>query len=76
MDKIEKFLLKLNKKEREVFQKIFNDLIIFNLKNYDIKALKGLPGLFRLRKGKIRIIFFKDQSKGYIVDVNYRGNIY
>jgi len=76
MDKINKFLWKLNKKERTVMLRIFEDILRLNLDNYDIKPLKGLNGAYRLRKGNIRIVFVKNEGQGIIVDIDYRKDIY
>jgi len=76
MNKITKFLLKLNKNERLLILKILEDILNLNLQNYDIKALKGYNSFFRLRKGNIRIIFEKQNKKGITIDIDYRKNIY
>ena len=76
MDRIEKFLLKLEKKRRAVFLIIFRDIIKLNLEKYDIKPLHGFHGIFRLRKGKIRIIFAKQNNRGYVIDIDFRKDIY
>lgn len=76
MDRIQKLLLKLNKKERSIFLKIFEDIFLLKLKDYDIKAIKGYKGFFRLRKGKTRIIFAKQSNKGIIADVGFRKDVY
>jgi mRNA-degrading endonuclease RelE of RelBE toxin-antitoxin system len=76
MDKIRKFLIKLNKNQRQVFSKIFRDITTLNLAKYDVKALSGLEGVFRLRKGNIRIVFAKNKKVGVILDVAFRKDIY
>lgn len=76
MDKIKKFLLKLTKKERAFFKRIFKDLLELNLKNYDVKRIKGHQRFFRLRKGNIRIIFAKERQTGIIIDIDYRKDAY
>lgn len=76
MDKIQKFLLKLTKKERTLIRKILGDILILNLQNYDIKPLKGCKGFFRLRKGDVRIVFAKEKTMGIIIDIDYRKDIY
>lgn len=76
MDKIKKFLLKLTQKERLLIKAIFEDILVLNLQDYDIKPLKGYKGLYRLRKGDIRIVFAKEKNMGFIVDVDYRKDIY
>jgi len=76
MDKINKFLSKLSKKERGIFSEIFLDIYNLNIQSYDIKALKGLKGFYRLRKGKIRIVFEKKDNKGILFDMDFRKDIY
>ncbi len=76
MDKIHKFLLKLSKKERKIFFTIFLDIENLNLEKYDIKALKVYKNLFRLKKGKIRIIYTIINQKGRVLDIDYRKDIY
>jgi len=76
MDRIAKFLKKLSKKERTIFLKIFKDIQVLNVDKYDIKQLKGLKGVFRLRKGNIRVIFTKQKGKGIILKISFRKNAY
>lgn len=76
MDRIKKFLQKLTKKERQVMKKIMADIFVLNLESYDIKAPKGYKGVYRLRKGKIRVIFFKKNNKSEVIDLDYRKSIY
>jgi mRNA-degrading endonuclease RelE of RelBE toxin-antitoxin system len=76
MDKIHKFLLKLSKKERKIFLSIFIDIEALKLEKYDIKALKVYKNLFRLKKGKIRIIYTIINQKGRVLDIDYRKDIY
>ena len=46
--------------------------------NLDIKALVGVKGFYRLRTGKVRVIFEVDQQKReiWIRKVDYRSRIY
>lgn len=76
MDKIQKFLLKLRPQERAMLLKIFTDIRSMHVGSHDVKALKGYKGLFRLRKGKIRIIFSQGDKHGIIVDIAYRKDSY
>lgn len=76
MDKIQKFLLKLDKKQRQILIKIFVDILALDIKNYDVKALAGMKGVFRLRKGNVRIVFTKNNKQGFILDVALRKDIY
>lgn len=76
MDKIEKFLLRLNKQERLLIVQILHDIHTLKTARYDVKALKGYHGVFRLRKGKIRIIFVQKKSIGIILNIAYRKDAY
>lgn len=76
MDKIQKFLLKLSKKERAVLTKVFLDIRSMQIATYDVKPLEGHKGIFRLRKGKMRIIFAKTAAHGVAIDIAYRKDIY
>lgn len=76
MDKIKKFLLKLTKKEKELFKAIMADIRVLNLKSYDVKPLKGYKEFYRLRKGNVRIVFMKKDNLGIVFDIDFRKNIY
>ena len=76
MDKIEKFLAILNKKERAyilsfVFPKIQN----LDLKGLDTKRVTGFP-LWRVRVKNVRIIFLKNQKEGVILKMSFRKDAY
>lgn len=62
MDKIQKALKKLTSKEKERVKKILVKLKNRQLANLDLKKLKGRDDIFRVRKGKIRIIYRIDQK--------------
>lgn len=76
MDKIQKFLHKLPRKDRNMLAKIFKDILFLDLKIYDVKPLQGVKGVYRLRKGDIRVIFLKEQNRGVVLDIAYRKDIY
>lgn len=77
MDKIEKFLALLGKKERGVLSKILSDVRTGELRSYDVKPLKGYKGFFRLRKGKIRIVFAKtEHGNNIVINLSYRKDAY
>lgn len=62
MDKISKALEKLTGKEREIIKLILSDLLKGEIRGFDIKKLKGREDIFRVRKGKIRIIYKKSDD--------------
>jgi mRNA-degrading endonuclease RelE of RelBE toxin-antitoxin system len=61
-DKIQKFLAKLSKKDYEVVSDLIKQISLGEIKNLDCKPLKGHADMFRVRKGRIRIIFYRDVS--------------
>lgn len=76
MDKIAKFLKQLTKKERDHLKKeIFLKIRNLNTKNLDVKKVKGYP-LWRVRCGRIRILFAKQNDQGVLVKIGFRKDIY
>ncbi|NLO18573.1 MAG: hypothetical protein GX121_01625 [Ignavibacteria bacterium] len=80
----EKFVLKNKsiisfKKIRELLEKGIRKLNNQNV-NIDVKELKGkLQGLYRIRKGNIRIIFEYYKGQIHIVNIetiDFRGDVY
>lgn len=57
MDKIAKALKKLSEAEKKAVQGILNSLKIGKFQGLDIKKLKGYQDIFRVRQGKVRIIY-------------------
>jgi mRNA-degrading endonuclease RelE of RelBE toxin-antitoxin system len=57
MDRIAKFLNKLNQKERNIVKDILEKIKKGEIENLDIKKLKDESNYFRARKGNIRIIY-------------------
>jgi len=76
MDQINKFLSKISKEQALIVLEILNNLKIGNTKNYDIKKLKGFDNLFRLRKGKIRIVFKKNNNTTIPIMIEFREKVY
>ena len=86
LKKAEKFLAK---NSTTINESDIDELIVTAIKrklfnvdvNIDLKALKGsLKGKFRVRKGKVRIIFEIIENEviieSTIEDIDFRGNIY
>jgi len=72
-DKIQKFLAALEPKQFTVIQALLHRIVTGNLAGLDVKKMAGKQNEFRVRKGKIRIVFDQDRN---ILDIDYRGNIY
>lgn len=68
MDRIQKLFSRLSHKERLQLQSFLDDLIQSDsFRNAHAKKLQG-SDLFRVRKGRFRIIFHYDQSGTMIID--------
>ena len=72
MGKIEKALNKLNPKEREKFKEILLQINAGNFQELDLKKLKGRKDIFRVRKGDMRIIFYRTDNSIKILSVERR----
>lgn len=72
MDKIKKALNKLNFQEKQRIKEILLKINKNNFKDLDIKKLKGKNDIFRVRKGKIRIIFYKIKDSIKVLTVERR----
>ncbi len=73
-DKIAKALNKLSDRERKAAKLIFEDIARGAVNRYDLKKLKGHGNIFRIRKGKLRIIYRIDEFGGvFILTVERRS---
>ncbi len=73
MDKIAKVLQGLTKKEKEIIKNILIQVKKKDFKNLDIKKLKSKDNIFRVRKGKIRIIYHLKQEGIMILSIERRS---
>ncbi len=73
VDKIEKALKKLTEKERKVLKSILTNIQKEKTRGLDIKKLKGRDDIFRVRKGRIRIIFRKKSENISILSIERRS---
>ncbi len=67
MDKITKALLSLSAKEREVLKSIILKVKTGAFSGLDLKKLKNCDNIFRIRKGKLRVIFKKNLAGKYFI---------
>lgn len=67
MDKIAKALQNLSPKEKELIKSILLKIKNDSLSGFDLKKLKNRDNIFRVRKGKIRIIFKKQANGQYFI---------
>lgn len=75
MDKIAKALKSLSSKEREMIKSILLKIKSNALSGFDLKKLKNCDNIFRVRKGKLRIIFKKqDDGRYFILTIERRSD--
>jgi mRNA-degrading endonuclease RelE of RelBE toxin-antitoxin system len=75
MDKINKALKSLSDKERKIIKDILLKIKSLSWSGLDLKKLKGNDEIFRVRKGKIRIIFRKNKNEEvFILTVERRSD--
>lgn len=67
MDKISKALLSLSVKERELIKSILLKVKAGDFSGLDLNKLKNCTDIFRVRKGKVRIIFRQDSAGHYFI---------
>ena len=73
MDKISKALQKIDKKEKEAIRNILVKIKNKKFKTFDVKKLKSRNNIFRVRKGKIRIIYHLKQERIMILSIERRS---
>jgi len=74
MDKIKKLLQKLSFQEKTKVKNILLKVDKGNLKDLDIKKLKGKQNIFRIRKGDLRIIFYKINNSIRVLTIEKRSS--
>ena len=55
-----------------ILELLIDKIISLNWGSLDIKKLKGYQDIFRLRKGKLRIIFIKIGKNINIINIEHR----
>jgi mRNA-degrading endonuclease RelE of RelBE toxin-antitoxin system len=74
MTKLEKFLSRLVPKERAVVQYLVERIATLDLDGLDVKKLKDMDGLYRVRKGDIRIKFYIVGKSARILKIGRRND--
>lgn len=74
MDKIEKALQKLSEKERCAIKLILEKLAHNQTRGLDIAKLKGYTDIYRVRRGRLRIIFQMKDSTIYLLKIDRRSD--
>lgn len=72
-DKIKKILAKLTVKEREIVKLLILRIKLDDTEGLNISQLKGHADLFRVKKGRIRVVYRKKAAKTLIVRIDRRN---
>ncbi len=73
MQNLDKKLKKFSAKERTEIEHLVEKILDRQFTGLDCKKLKGLKNIFRIRKGKIRIIFeLKNNLEPFILTIERR----
>ncbi len=74
MNHVEKFLKKLARKDRALVQMAVDDIYARELGGYNLKKIVGKAGLYRIRLGRFRIIFYMDSEETILVRLTNRDD--
>ena len=66
-DKIKKLLAKLTAKERQLVKLLILRVQLDDTEGLDIKQLRGHDDLFRVRKGRLRIVYRKAAASELLI---------
>ena len=72
--KLEKFLAKLSRAQLATVLAVIDKIIANDLSQLDCKMLKGKKGVYRVRIGRIRIIFVRTGPKNEILHISFRDD--
>ena len=72
-DKIKKILKKLTQKERDLVKLLLLRIKLEDTDGLDIKHLKGHSDLFRVRKGRIRIVYRKNEKEFLVIRIDRKN---
>lgn len=67
MNKLAKALQNLSDKERKLIKSVLSKIKNNSLSELDLKKLKNCDNIFRVRKGKLRVIFKKQDNGCYFI---------
>ncbi len=72
-DKIKKLLARLTPKELEIVKLLILRIKLNDTEGLDIKHLRGHSDLFRVRKGRLRIVYRKSVKEFLIIRIDRRN---
>ena len=76
MDKYEKFFAQLDARMRDAVAEAVVKIKANDLDGLDLKPIKGKKDFFRVRKGKVRIVFMRTPSGNELAAMDWRDSAY
>ena len=73
MPTLKKLLSKFDREDRIILEFLVDKIISLNWRGLNIKKLQGYEDIFRVRKGKLRIIFCKSKLSIAIINIERRN---
>lgn len=74
MDRITKFLAALSAAERRRVEAAIRGIVGGDFGGLDLKKLKGVEGVYRVRAGSVRILFFRAKGGIRILRIERRSD--
>ena len=73
MPTLRKLLSKFNREDRDVLGFLIKKIISLDWRGLNVKKLQGYQDIFRLRRGKLRIIFYRHKVNISIINIERRA---
>lgn len=73
MDKLQKALAKLPKQHRAIFDALMIKLLARDFLGLNIAKMKGYKDIYRVKHGRLRVIFKMNQQGLFILEVGLRS---
>lgn len=76
MDRYLKFFKSLKNSEQTAVIRAWEKILLDELDGLEVKKLREFKNLYRVRTGKIRLVFEKSGGKNRLVNIDYRKGVY
>ena len=74
MDKIKKFLKRVSTEEEKMIRSIVDKILARDFVGLDCKKLSGHKGVYRIKKGRMRIVFYMSDDEIRLICLDRRSN--
>lgn len=73
MDKIKKFLKRISTEEEKMIRSIVDKILARDFVGLDCKKLSGHKGVYRIKKGRMRIVFYMSDDEIRLICLDRRS---